>query len=648
MMRLLVAGTALTIAAAGCRSSRSKPTLEPFEIRLTPTADTYPDVDAVVLIDRGALTFLPNPRGGPPVARLRHHRRLKVLRASSGAFAVRLRHPPASAIRDLVARVVTPEGDAQTLPSTVGLTTEFDPRHRRFEVLRFPNAANGCVVEYAYDLYLKDARFIEPWVFSGPYPVVRSEFAVVVPPSIEVELRYSIDGAFAQHPPERFDDPDGTRYFWAENNLSALFPEPDMPEPSLTAPRAHVFFLRWRNKGAHFDGFASWDDVRAWLDPPSADIQDRTDLRATTAVRWAGDGDTETRALRLFETITSAIVDDPVESMQTADRPAAERILRDSRANVFARGELLTKMLIDAGIPATRALVARRNHDMLLADVPNPLAVDSLVAVVSVGPKRQLVLDPSFRTAGPVPPGLLQGTRMIVLDREGTRIEPIPASKPEESGCRIRYDLTMTTTGDLEGHMNATCFGALAARLLDRLGPTRTEAATEASLDERVAAFLRAEGAIYPIESVTVSTPNTPGAPLVVHAEIQRNAVTHDDNDGMRIDMSAFMGGPETSLREVRRTPRIFVAPSESEIDVELAVPLSASITATPEAAQERWPMGAMTLEINAVTPHHLSIRRTITQTALEVPAVEWSTYRDFVRRVLHRSSQPVLIETTL
>ncbi|MBK8012867.1 MAG: DUF3857 domain-containing protein [Deltaproteobacteria bacterium] len=656
---LLVAAVTLALGLPACRSSRSKPELEPFEIRLTPAADAYPDVDAVVLIDRGTLTFLRDPRGGPPIARLRQHRQLKVLREPTSTFSVRLRRPPESAIVDLVARVVAPSGAEQELPRRMDLREVRDGRHRRFEVLSFPMAAAGFVVEYAYDLYLKDARFIEPWVFADAYPVVRSEFAVVVPHGVDVDLRYSVRGAFERRPPERFEHSEGTRYVWAEANLTALFPEPGMPDPWLTAPRAHVFFLRWRDKSGLFDGFASWDDVRRWLDA----ARPRTDLDADgnlsldgeqvsplreTAIRWAGEGDTKTRALRLFATITSVLLDEPVESLQEAAMPEPLTILQEGRANVFAQGDLLATMLTAADIPATRALVARRDHDVLLADVPNPLAAESIAAVVPLGPRQHLVLDPAFRTSGPIPPAPLQGTRMIVLDSDGAVIEHIPASDKNDSGCRIRYDLAITTTGDLEGDMNAHCFGALAAQLLDRLSAPQSGPSEPPGLDAGVVSFLREQGARYPIESVTVATPNTPGAPLVVQAKVQRNAMTRDDNDGMRLEMSAFIGGPEDSVREFRRTARIFGAPSETEIRIELELPLNMSISSIPEAAQEAWPRGAMALEVQAVSPRHLSIRRTLTRTALEVSAADWPVYRDFARRVLHRCRQPILIETTL
>ena len=230
------------ILLAGCGSSLPQPEFERFDVRVTATAEDHPDVPAVVLLDRGTLHMTVDAKRILPIGRLRHYHRVKVLRESGlGRKVVVVPYNEGEAIYGLQARAVTPEGEVWY--ADPGEVKDLEaPDGRRAKSIEVPKLEPGWVVEHTYDRYLQDLRFVEPWVFQADIPTVRSEFAVVAPPGFLVDVRFSRNGEFVNEPPERFDTPEGTRFFWSAKNVPARFDEPNMPSRNLLAPRAHVVF----------------------------------------------------------------------------------------------------------------------------------------------------------------------------------------------------------------------------------------------------------------------------------------------------------------------------------------------------------------------------------------------------------------------
>ncbi len=60
----------------------------------------------------------------------------------------------------------------------------FKDRYSKYLILKkftLPNLQEGSIIEIKYRLVSPYARFITPWVFQGPYPVIRSEYSARIP-----------------------------------------------------------------------------------------------------------------------------------------------------------------------------------------------------------------------------------------------------------------------------------------------------------------------------------------------------------------------------------------------------------------------------------------------------------------------------------
>ncbi len=621
----------LAVNLFACRGGLPPPTFERFDPRVTPMAADHPDVGAVILLDRGLLTFGVDEERQAPFARLRRYRRIKVLRTSGIALgALRIPYEPRAVLRGLIVRTVQPNGDVITA-DTSDLQDVTDADGRRAKVLDVPGVAVGTIVEHAYDQYVDDLRFLAPWAFQGVYPTVRSEFAVMVPDGFDVDLRFSENAGFIDRPPERFALDGATRYSWSRSDLPPRFAEPNMPGVALLAPRAHVLYRGAQINGRRVRGFASWDDVVAWHLARTGDWDRLSAGTVAEAQRVAGDGSRAERALKLLELVARDLrgAGDAEPPLWRADMPHPEAVLRAKRGHPTTRGMLLVALLRAAGLPAVPGLFAYEDRDVLLPDLPTVRAVDGIAAVIP-RPDRPLVLDPSQLTVSEaVAAPRLQGTRLILARADGAEVIRVPRSPPSASVCEIDIDARLGATGNIEGTLTARLTGAEAGELRRRL--------LDASADDYarlVSDFLHRRGAALTVESVTIADLRALSRPLSVTGPLRAVGAGKGDGPVLYLRLGQLIGWPTDRLRETRRSPLRLGWSRTVRIRGGLRLPEGFEPDVMPPPASHRY--GDVSVEFGAQAEGRDRIRLVRTE-RWAVPAVsprQYPAYHRFLRAV--------------
>lgn len=633
----------LALTLLGCQTTPNPPMFERFSWATTPEADRYPGVGGVVLLSRGLLSFFVEPELKIPVAKLRVYHRMKVLRPEMlNLKRVVVPYDPGNAIVDLVAQVVQPSGDERFIGEIYDIELEDGRRAKAFK----PEGAEaGSVVEYTYDVFFRDIRFVPEWLFQEELPVVRSEFAVNLPSGFEVDFRFTEAGAATDRAPERFDLGGATRLSWSLADLPALFPEIDRPKDARLSPRALVGFVGATIAGKRYDGFRGWDDVRKWFFEER--IKDFAKLRPEQigeAARVAGDAPVDEKALKLLEIVARDLPwpKGPRVPLYRSEILGAAATLDKRQGTMSSRGLLLTALCRAAGLEAFPAFFAYRDDALLLPDFPAPRDIDGILVVIP-RPSGALFLDPSSLTASAdVPPPRVQGTRVIALRDDLAEVYNVPASSPKDSRAQIQYDLRVDKKGTAAGKLEAKLTGALAADLRGLL--LGKDAADYPGIVSR---FLGLLGAALPLESTDLADLTALRRPLLIRGNIEVPGFLSGNNEPevtLRIDkIVKRFGEPELAPR--RRQPLLLGAPHQADVIATIMLPDDHKPESTPPAVEQSWSGGSHKLEARMETKTRIGIRSLLETTALELSAAEYPAFYALLENVARALMAEVVIQ---
>ena len=630
-MRWNIWAGAIALGLVACGSGLPPPSFQRFDPRVTPRAADHPDVAAIVLLDRGLLTFGVDPERDVPFARLRRYRRMKVLRpAGRNLGRIEVPYDPGVIVRGFIARAVQPNGDI-TLADSANPGDIAHASGLRAKTLDVPGIVVGTVVEHTYDLYMDDLRFLPPWRFQDRYPTVRSEYAVVVPEGFQVDLRFSNAGEFVDRPPERFEVEKNTRYSWSMANLPPRFPEPNMPQADLLSPRAHVIFRSAQIDGERQNGFESWDAVAAWHLDRVRGWDRLSDRTIAEARRVAGDSGPDERALKLLEVLARDLRDasGPDAPLWRASIAHPDQVLSARRANPTTRGMLLVALLRAAGLRAVPGLYAYRDRDVLLPDVPTVRALDGVVAVVPRA-SGALFLDPNQLTVnGWVPSPRLQGARVVLARDDGAEVVRVPRSRPEDSKSEIEVATQLKPNGALAGQISARLTGAEAGALRQQLLDASAEDYARITSN-----FLHARGAAVAVESVTIADLRALRRPLTLRGRISIPKAFGTDGSEIFVRLGKIVGWPQDRIRQTRKSPLLLGPPRIVELRGTLQLPPGYESAVVPPAADHRFKDVSVQFRARAETARRLGFVRTERWNGTTVSPREYARYYRFLLAV--------------
>jgi transglutaminase-like putative cysteine protease len=140
--------------------------------------------DAVILADIGQATL--QWIGGKQVITYTYHRRIKILTEAgleAAHFEEDYRYGEATYTKvEASTYGLNPEGEVVAFEvDRRTLRSQIIDRRRRAIIFDFPLVKVGSVIEYIYTYYTDQLDVLRPWVFQQDYPVLHSEFHLILP-----------------------------------------------------------------------------------------------------------------------------------------------------------------------------------------------------------------------------------------------------------------------------------------------------------------------------------------------------------------------------------------------------------------------------------------------------------------------------------
>jgi len=604
---LLTIGLAFVV---GCASQLVGPNFERFEFNKTPSPSDYPDAPSVILLDRGTLSFSYDTEKQVPVARLRRYQRIKLFqKTEQSSGSIMIPFDPGTIITDVIARSIHPDGSTYQLSDHVQEVAH--PTGVKAKAFVIPGAVSGSVIEYAYDHYFHDLRFIPPWFFTADAPNLRSEFAVVLPKGYDINYRYYEGGIQKTKNPERFDVDGRTRLFWYASNQARLYREPRMASSYLLSPQLRLSFVSASVGGKKYQGFSSWDDVKTWFEAAAGEWSRLDAAQIDEANRIAGDTSDEEKALKLLTIISRDLKKTPGPPLPVYLTwiPSANTTLNNGIGNASSRGLLLTALMRAVGLDADLGLVAYNDRSSLYPDFPDAQALDGVITVLSTADKK-LFFDPSQLTVSTeVPSTRLQNARVVVLRKEHAEVVRVPKSKSKDSTTQVRYTLKTSRNGDVSGSVEIRLIGSEAGELRTALLATAPD-----QYPKIISDFIATRGAAIPLDNTTITDLKDLRRPLTISGQVQsRIQLGENEDTQVYLDTRQIIGVKRGKMREVRRYPFMLGVPRTAEVYATISFPSDHRLKLEAETQTAKWAHGTTTLEVRQETQTRIRFKRTET-----------------------------------
>jgi hypothetical protein len=171
--------------------------------------------------------------------------------------------------------------------------------------------------------------------------------------------------------------------------------------------------------------------------------------------------------------------------------------------------------------------------------------------------------------------------------------------------------------------------GAEAGELRRTIGESQPE-----DYAQVVSAFLRSRGAGLPVESVSIADLGELRRPLVIKGNVNEKGVVTGEETEVFLRIGRFVGRPEETLREVRRSPLVLGVPSRAKVLARVTLPDDYETGEMLPPVSQAWTGGQVDLTTRAETRRRIAFLRTETRTALEVSPRSYPEYRRFREEV--------------
>jgi hypothetical protein len=372
--------------------------------------------------------------------------RIKILRADAEPFELEIELGRERRLADFRARTVWP--DATVVPLPVGAVREEASGWRAHRVA-FPAAAVGSFLDYRYELRADAEWILEPWLFQGRRPVLRSEVRVTVPKTLEAT-------AWARESPgvpvaiATVRGVRGTEVTASVERAPAIPREAGAPPladlssrfvvvPTMRVQgrRTRMLFDSWQTIAGHLDEWA-YSPVRR-----SAEAVSRR-ARELSGGHQPG---SRNQAMALYQFVRDEIGTDAIYGLWVYNDGTLDDFLRVGKADVSGKALMLEAMLEAVGFEADIVWVSNRFSGVPDLTLPNPGWFDQIVVRTKVGGEL-VFLDPSrpWLPFGRLAAGF-DGTPALVHHYRVPEAITLPESRPSDNERRATLDYVVAEDG---------------------------------------------------------------------------------------------------------------------------------------------------------------------------------------------------------
>ena len=485
-LQLSLALVVVVVTAGACTAHR--PDRENFYVGERVNQGDFPDVPAVVLVDRTEITFTYAPKLKKPYAQALHTIRTQVFTEAGLEYAkYRLPYDDRSKILWIRARIARPDGSEVKLDDNISVNL---PRYQDgspparlynddgFKVAKVRGAKPGDVIELQYLRVYRDPRWIEPVRVGGPLPVKRGEVIVDYPRAFDVDYRVTrlgnVERSKPQKLPVRVYGPEGkgagapgVRLSFVFESEPAIYPEELRPREDALATQVHVQLRGYTLRSQRIAGFSTWNDVASWYRGLTKGTDRADGFLEKTLEQVGGKRGTKAQKIARAQRFLQDRVADVPTFLNLAALPShgPERVLRAGTADSKDQASLGLATLRLMGLDAFPVLVSRLGSFAVVPDLPSPAPFNHVILAVPAGGSYKFI-DPATPAlpTGRLP-GALQGQRALLVKPDGAELIDLPVDDPSRNSRRYEYKLRLDEAGVASGALKIELRGLDAGKV---------------------------------------------------------------------------------------------------------------------------------------------------------------------------------------
>ena len=438
--------------------------------------DVDPNAHAIILSDFGQIYF-----NRELELRFKRHVRILILDPDQSDYTtISISHNPNRRTRrldNISAQTLNYENGRLNI-TELGRNEFFEERgsdNWRTTRFTFPAVQSGSVVEYSYEMTMRNITILRTWYFDNPEPTLWSEYRLHIPdvfvyntfqrmsgePHGYNRYLYNIDYNLYD---DFFGAIEGVGHRFVMTNRPALREEPLMTTLNDYRSRIQFQLREIRRASMHGHATANTQDVLDSWHSIISDLYRSRDfgreIRVNRAIRNkiseltdGLDSDLE-KAKAIYNFVTNSILWDGRRGIYPED-------VRDAFSNGTGNGPDITllfiAMLQEIDIEATPLLVSRRNHGLIDPEIIFVHQFNHIIAHAEIEGESYL-LEPLYRDLpfGMLTPGSHNGQGLEVVRRNP---EWIDISATEARTHRVLGTLVLDENGALSGQIQSSMDG---------------------------------------------------------------------------------------------------------------------------------------------------------------------------------------------
>jgi hypothetical protein len=464
----VLAGLALMGAAAFSGSTARAEGLPPIssEERALTAVAGHPNAPAVILFRKGEMRMM-NPASQDVSSELVVSERIKILTEAGKELGdISIAHSGSFRLQGIEGRTVLPDGTVVPLPKEVKFE-RLASRSRRIYVTKvaFPAVQVGAILDYQYKVRWDSIFFLDPWYFQDRVPVLHSEIAYDVPPTLQATIwrrdpmQVGIKSETGKSGAEAGTGLRGARVrAWADNL-------PPVPEESHGAPFSDLAAQYMLLPTAFTTSTVSERLLESW--PATCKLFDETyrdarrkdgeaprrarDIAGRVQAAAGGESREWRQARAVYEMVRDEIATEWVNEVMLPRQASVGAVLDRHRGEPAEKALLLQTMLKAIGIDSHLVWAAHREDGAIDPQVPNPAWFDRVLVAAEID-HRRVFLDPSdvALTFGHIDPGY-EGTNALLFDPEKPQMITLPETPFSDNVRHAALDLTLDSSGRAKG-----------------------------------------------------------------------------------------------------------------------------------------------------------------------------------------------------
>lgn len=423
-----------------------------------PSRDEYPDSDAVIMLDKGAVEVGSNARKTVTVTR-----RIKVFnkegRQEFGEVEIPYLAPSGEPELNWV-RTITPEGEV-VKPDEDDMRDITPARLQQYpmysdlkkKVISMPGLTNGAIIEYSYTLtperFFLEEDFSSSWSFRYKQPVMKSHFEVSFPAEMDVNWT-DFD---ADLPPTIKEEDNHKTFAWEREDLARIVEEPGMPSIARISERVLVTSIEnWEHYSKEF-----WSLAKDRATPDEAIREKVEELTKDLESK-------EDKIRVLYNYVATKIRYVAIELGRGKIQPnEASEVFHNKYGDCKDKATLLISMLKVAGIKAHPVLILSGLNEKTRFEEPPPgRGLNHAIVAVELDGGLKF-LDPTCDVCPyeylPDPDRSKKALAIIPRGDEVGKVVEMDEFAPDKSRVNVDQEVKISEEGDLETSIEISHLG---------------------------------------------------------------------------------------------------------------------------------------------------------------------------------------------